>query len=114
VIRGERGQALVEAVAALPVCIACAVAIVDAGAVVRDRIAIAQAAERGAEAQLAGRDPKTAVVGALPKSLRSVTVDVDAHHVRVRASSSLVVAGLVGQRVTQESTVMTDAPEVTR
>ena len=66
----ERGQALVEAVLVLPLCLAAGLAIVDCGVVVRDRIAVAQAATRAAEAELAGRDAAEAARGALPAQLR--------------------------------------------
>ena len=64
----ERAQALVEAVVAVPACIACALGIVDAGLLVRDRIALAQAADRAAIAHLDGRDEAAAARAALPET----------------------------------------------
>jgi Flp pilus assembly protein TadG len=101
----ERGQALVEVVVALPVCIACAVTMVDCGVVIRDRIAIAQAADRAAEASLRGSDTGDAARGALPSSVTGVDVDVTDGRVTVRATSHVAIAGLVGRRVVQRSTV---------
>lgn len=65
----ERGQALIEAVAVFPVCLACAMALVDCGIVVRDRMAIAQAASRAGAAHVAGSDVERAARGALPRSV---------------------------------------------
>ncbi len=105
-MRREGGQALVEAVAAVPVCVACALALVDCGVIVRDRIAVTQAATRAAEAQLAGRDELAAARGALPASMRSsVRIEHDGDEIVVRATSGARIAKLAGAPVVHRSSV---------
>jgi hypothetical protein len=102
----ERGQALVEALVAIPACIACALMVADCGVLVRDRIAVTQAATRAAEAQLTGADATRAARGALPASLRaSLRVDVDDDRVIVHADSGSRIAQLAGRTVTHRSSV---------
>lgn len=102
----ERGQSLVEAVIAIPACIACALTIVDCGVLVRDRIAVAQAATRAAEAQLIGADSTAAARSALPASMRgSLQVAADEHRIVVRATSGSRIAKLAGHPVTHRSSV---------
>lgn len=102
----ERGQALVEAVVAMPLCIACALALVDAGVVVRDRIATTQAATRAAEAQIAGGDPVAAATAAVPAALRrDVEVRLHPDSVEVSVTSSARIARLAGRPVVHRSTV---------
>jgi hypothetical protein len=87
-MRSERGSALIEAVAAFPACIACALVIVDCGVLVRDRIATTQAATRAAAAELAGTDARAAARAALPMSLRaSLRLHVTDAGVDVRVTS---------------------------
>lgn len=83
----EQGQGLVEAVAALPLCIACALAIVDCGVILRDRIAVTQAATRAAEAVIGGGDAVRVAEDGLPRSLRT-SADVQVSHGRVRVSAA--------------------------
>lgn len=95
-MRAERGQALVEAMLALPMCVACALAIVDCGVLVRDRMALAQAATRAADAVIEGSDPRPAARGALPSSLdRRVDVQVRGDRVTVTARSRTTLIGIV-------------------
>lgn len=102
----ERGQALVEAVAAVPVCIACALVIADCGVIVRDRIAVTQAATRAAEARIEGRDELDAARGALPVALRdSVSISHDGDRIVVRATSAARITRLAGMPVVHRSTV---------
>jgi Flp pilus assembly protein TadG len=101
----ERAQALVEAVVALPVCLACAMTLVDCGVVIRDRIALAQAADRAASAELRGTDVDAAARGALPTSVRNVDVTVRDSRITVRATSHVAIAGLAGRRIVQQSSV---------
>lgn len=102
----ERAQALVEAVVALPTCLACAVALVDCGIVVRDRVAVAQAATRAAEARIVGRAPLPAARAGLPTPLRStLDVQVDGHRVVVTARSGSRIAALAGHEVSHRSSV---------
>lgn len=103
---GERGQALVETVAAIPACIACALVIADCSVVVRDRIAVTQAATRAAEARLGGRDELDAARAALPASIRaSVRVDRRGDRIVVRATSGARIARLAGAPVVHRSSV---------
>lgn len=102
----ERGQALVEAVVAVPVCIACALVIADCGVIVRDRVAVTQAATRAAEARLDGRDELDAARGALPVALRdSLRVTTDGDRIVVRATSAARITKLAGMPVIHRSTV---------
>jgi hypothetical protein len=115
VIGRERAQALVEAVVAMPVCLACAVTIVDCGVLVRDRIATTQAATRAAEAQLHGEDPLAAARGAMPAPLRSATkVRLDGDHLEVRVASRGALARLAGHPISHRSRVELAATEVAR
>ena len=68
--RSERGVVLVEAMVALPACVLAALALVDCGVVVRDRVAVTHAATRAAAATLEGGDAEAAARGALPPHLR--------------------------------------------
>lgn len=105
-MRGERAQALVEAVAAVPVCVACALVLADCGVIVRDRIAVSQAATRAAEAHLVGRDELDAARGALPAAMRdSVRIERDGDRIVVRATSGARITKLAGMPVTHRSTV---------
>lgn len=102
----ERGQALVEAVVALPTCLVCALALVDCGVVVRDRIAVTQAATRAAEVELVGGDPLAAARAGLPGPLRSsIEVEAVSGRVVVTARSGSRIAALAGTRVVHRSSV---------
>ena len=102
----EDAQALVEVVLAVPACIACALAIADCGVLVRDRVAVAQAAGRAAEARLVGDDVEAAARGALPASMRDdVHVEVRGDRVVVRATGGARIAELVGRPVVHQSSV---------
>lgn len=102
----ERGQALVEVVAAVPACIACALAIADCGVVVRDRIAVAQAAGRAAQAQVAGADVERAAIAALPDAIRGdARVIVGEDRITVRAASGSRIARLAGRPIVHRSSV---------
>jgi len=105
-VKRERGQALVEAVAAFPVCIVCALVVVDCGVIVRDRIAVSQAATRAGEARIAGRDERSAARGALPASMQdSLRVELDGDRIVVRAESGARITKLAGSPVVHASTV---------
>ena len=102
----ERGQVLVEATLAAPVCLAVAVSIVDCGVLVRDRVAVAQAATRAAEARLAGDDPDEAARRSLPASMRATLhVAVRDDRIELVATSGSSLAHLAGRTVTHRSTV---------
>jgi len=112
--RSERGQALVEAVAIIPLCIMCSLALVDCGVVLRDRVAVAQAATRAAEAQLAGDpDVADAARGALPSKLRrSARITVRGDVVSVRVHSQLTVLDLVTPITHTSSATLADTGTV--
>lgn len=111
----ERAQALVEAAVAVPVCLACAMTLVDGGILVRDRIATAQAATHAAEARLEGRDAITAARRALPRSLRdSFQLDQDGDHLVLRATSRTALARMAGRGVEHRSSIVLPATEATR
>ncbi len=102
----EHGQALVEAIVAVPVCVACALVLGDCGVIVRDRIAVTQAATRAAEARIDGRDELDAARGALPHALRdSIRIQRDGDRIVVRATSAARITKLAGMPVTHRSTV---------
>ena len=101
----ERAQALVEAVVALPACVACALVLVDCGVIVRDRIAVAQAATRAAEAHLAGADELAAARTAAPRA----ELSSDGDTISVRLTSRAAIARLAGHPVTQRSSVELEA-----
>ncbi len=105
-MRREQAQALVEAVAAVPVCVACALALADAGVLVRDRIAVAQAATRAAEAHVTGADELDAARDALPASIRDgASVRVEGDRIFVSAASGARIAKLAGHDVVHRSSV---------
>ena len=105
-MKRERGQGLVEAIAAFPVCVACAMVVVDCGVIVRDRIAVAQAATRAAEARLDGRDERAAARGALPSSMQnSLRVELRDDRVVVRAESGARITRIAGVPVVHTSSV---------
>lgn len=109
----ERGQALIEAVLALPVCMLAAGAIVDCGIIVRDRLAVTEAAARGAEAHIRGTDAAAAARTAVPASLRDdVRIDVADDRVSVTVRSSTRLVRLPGG-ITHSSSAR-DHVEVTR
>ena len=66
----ERGQALVETVAAVPVFLAASLLVVASGVVVRDRLVLAQATGQAGTAIVRGLDPRTAARDVLPARLR--------------------------------------------
>lgn len=105
----ERGQALVEAVAAMPVCIASALLLVDAGTIVRDRMVTAQAATRAAEATIVGDDVRDAALSAMPRGLRGdATVQVEDSGITVRVTSRARAARIVGRSIQLRSHVELD------
>ncbi len=102
----ERGQALVEAVVAMPACIACILVIADCGVLVRDRISTTQAATRAAEARIAGTSELEAARSAVPETLRdAVLVDATDDRIVVTLRSRAGVARLGGPRVQHRSSV---------
>jgi hypothetical protein len=107
--RGERASVLIEALVAVPVCIACAVAVADCGVLVRDRLATTQATTRAARAELAGGDAEAAARAALPTTLRaSLRVSIVDGVVDVRTTSHPKLLALPGG-VAQHSRAVTRA-----
>jgi hypothetical protein len=94
---GERAQALVEAVAVFPVCIFSALALVDCGVIVRDRMAIAQAASRAGAAEIAGHDVERAARQALPSSVaQSLRVRRTGHELQLTITTRPTLLGVAG------------------
>lgn len=67
---GRRGQSTIEVLFVVPACVVCAAVLVEAGSLVRDRMAVADAAGRGAATAVLGGDGERAVRAALPAGLR--------------------------------------------
>jgi hypothetical protein len=91
-----RGQAAIEAVVVVPLCVTFALVLVDAGLYGADQVAIERAATAAGAAVLAGDDADAAARAAAPAGLR--------RHLRVsRRGSSLTVStparGLVLSRI---------------
>lgn len=63
-LRGERGQATVEFALLLPLVVAALLAVVQAGLVVRDQVAVVHAAREAARAAAVDPDPRRAVTAA--------------------------------------------------
>jgi hypothetical protein len=96
-MKADRGQATVEAVAAIPLVAAIVVLLLQLLAAGAERELAGHAAEAGAVALLEGGDPTAAARDALPGWSRSglkVTVKAETVHVRLRPP--LAVPGLAG------------------
>lgn len=85
-VSGCRGQSTIEALLVVPLCVLCACGVVEAGVLVRDRLALQAAVSRAAVASVEGRDVTAAAQAGLPRSLRSSLV-VD------QASSGTITVG---------------------
>lgn len=93
----DRGQATIELMAIIPLCLVCGWALVECGIVVRDRIAVAQAASSAAVAQLEGRDPVQAARAALPEQIgRDAEVQRDGERLVVRTQTRARLLGAAG------------------
>jgi pilus assembly protein CpaE len=68
-VRGERGQASIELVAALPFVLLVAAIVWQLALAGQTAWLTANAARAGARAEVVGRDPESAARGALPRSL---------------------------------------------
>jgi hypothetical protein len=86
-VSGARGQASIEAVVSIPLCVVCALGIVSAGLYVRQQMAVSHAAARAGAAQVSGLDPQAAAKAALPPGAKGVRVVRGG-----RASSQLTVS----------------------
>lgn len=108
-MRGTRGQSSIEVVALVPLVLVLAMGIVDASIVVRDRIAVADAAGRAGRAHIRGENLRAAARGGVPQSLRSsVTVSSTDDEITASVESSSRLLHLVGHgRLT--ASVVTDA-----
>ena len=95
--RGARGQATVEAVAAIPLVAAIVVLVLQLLAAGAERELAGHAAEAGAIALLEGRDAASAARDALPGWSRSgLNVAVNGQTVRIRLRPPLALPGLAG------------------
>ena len=93
----ERGQAMIEALFVVRLCICCALALVDAAVLVRDRIAVTQAATRAGEAVLSHRNMCAAARDAVPRvARRSVRCQQQGHEITVSARSRTMVLRVPG------------------
>jgi hypothetical protein len=96
-MRTVRGQASVEAIAAIPLVAAIVVLLLQLLAAGADRELAGHAAEAGAMALIQGGDAEAAVRDALPGWSRSgLSVRVTDQTVRVRLRPPLAVPGLAG------------------
>lgn len=86
------GQAAIEAVVVVPLCIVFALLLVDAGLVGADQIAVERAATAAGTAAIAGHDPQAATRSALPKALRR---DLHVRHHGARIEISVRARGVV-------------------
>ena len=73
-LRSERGQATVELALVLPLVVACLLAMIQVGLVVRDQIAVEHAAREAARAASVERDPAAAT-----RAARRVLAHADVH-----------------------------------
>lgn len=92
----ERGQALIEAVMLIPVCVLCAVALVEAGVLVRSQLQLIDAAGRAGAVRAAdGTEAaaRAAAQAALPDALADAQVHFGAENVSITARPQLAVLG---------------------
>lgn len=82
---GQRGQATIEAVVALPLCIAVSFGLIAEARIIQGQIALERAAGSAAVAQVEGRDAGSAARAAGGGTLRSMQVAVTDRRVRVSA-----------------------------
>ena len=99
-IRSERGQATVEFALVVPLMVACLLAVIQVGVVVRDQVAVLHAAREAARAASVERDPAAATQAA-----RRVLA-----HAEVRVGHRPAVGGPIVVEVTYRS--RTDLPLV--
>jgi hypothetical protein len=95
----QAGQSAIEAIVVVPLCVLCAVSIVDAGVVIRDQIAATRAAGAAARAEIDGSDALSAARAQLPEALRS---DAEVRHtgdgtVEVSVEPRLAILDVAGE-----------------
>ena len=96
--RGERGQAAVELLGALPLVLAVAIAAAQLFVLGYSHVLAGSAAEAGALALAGGGDARTAARGALPGWSRArAHFSVDGGEVRVRLHPPTLVRALTGE-----------------
>jgi len=96
-MRSDRGQATIEVVALFPLCLLCALAVVEAGVLVQERLAVSQAAGRAAVAEVRHEDPTAAARGVLPKSLeRGLRVSRSGSTITVSTPARVRLLGAAG------------------
>lgn len=103
----QRGQSTIEALFVVPMCVVCAAVLVEAGSLVRDRMAVADAAGRGAAAAVLGKDGERTARAALPAGLRKgarITARGDRLSVSARPRLGLL-SGVADVKVTSSATV---------
>jgi len=97
--RGQRGQAAVEVIAALPALVIVGLIMFQLLALGYSAVLVGVAAEAGGLALALDRDPTTAARAAVPGWSRArMRVDVDGREVRVVLSPPMVIPG-VGRRL---------------
>ena len=88
------GQALIETLFVIPACMVCAMVLVDCGVVIRDRVALAQAAGQAGIAAERDNDVDAAARRAVPHSIRGgLTITRDNHGIELHAAASLPIVG---------------------
>ncbi|MBC7643670.1 MAG: hypothetical protein H7123_00995 [Thermoleophilia bacterium] len=88
------GQALIETLFVIPACMVCAMVLIDCGVVIRDRVALAQAASQAGVAAQQQGDVDAAARRAVPKSMRGgLTITRDNSSIELRAAASLPIVG---------------------
>jgi Flp pilus assembly protein TadG len=105
-MRAASGQAAIETIFVVPLCVACAVALVSAGLYVRGELAVRDAAGRAGAAAVRGEDASAAARSALPQGLRrGVRVERDGREltVSIRTRGGALTPLLPGR---QDSTVV--------
>ena len=95
--RGERGQATIELVALLPLCVVVLLGVAQLLAAGAAREAAGAAAQAGAMARLQGGDPEAAARAAAPGWAKSrLWVRVDGRRVAVRIVPRALLPGTAG------------------
>ena len=93
----QRGQATIEVMAIIPACLLAAWTLVETGVLVRERVAVGNAAGRAAVAHVEGADPADAARGATGEALaRRLKVSIDAERVTVTVRPRVTILGAAG------------------
>lgn len=93
----DRGQALIEAVVAMPVFIMASLALVDCGLMVRNQLAVTGAATRAAQAVVLNKDSVAAAKSGMPAVLKDAVYVVQKNdRLVVKAKNKPRILGFVG------------------